>query len=197
MSAGFNTDVRVGEQVFHVQTEDRGPARLVIYEAFSRSGTDLPTSLGGQGVDASRERAEKQHRALIEELRAGTLDKEIAMAIEEAKRAGGIQVQLLNPKSWLSAGNVSLEVEVVRRADQQPQAGARVEAAIEGASEGSHYAGTCDDSGRVLIRFPLPPLGKGELALVILAKGDSGQDEIRFSMRSRPKATQGDAARDS
>ena len=148
MSAGFNTDVRVGEQAFHVQTEDRGPARPLIdttvyqhghlvyrrsslYEAF----TDLGTGLGGQGVDASRERAEKQHRTVIEELRAGALDGEIAAAIEKAKRAGGIQVHLLNPESWLSAGNVSLEVEVLRRADRQPQAGARVEASIEGASE--------------------------------------------------------------
>ena len=30
MSSGFNTDIKVGEQVFHVQTEDRGPARLVL-----------------------------------------------------------------------------------------------------------------------------------------------------------------------
>ena len=30
MSSGFNTDIKVGEQVFHVQTEDRGPAHPVI-----------------------------------------------------------------------------------------------------------------------------------------------------------------------
>jgi len=30
MSSGFNTDIKVGEQVFHVQTEDRGPAHPII-----------------------------------------------------------------------------------------------------------------------------------------------------------------------
>ena len=44
-----------------------------------------------------------------------------------------------------------------------------------------------DDRGRVRIEFPLPPLGKGNLALVIHAQADAGKDEIRFSMRSRTK----------
>jgi hypothetical protein len=39
----------------------------------------------------------------------------------------------------------------------------------------------------VRILFPLPPLGKGDLALVIQAKTDAGKDEIRFTMRSRAK----------
>ncbi len=102
-------------------------------------------------------------------------------------RTGGIQVQLLNPTSWLTGGNVSLDVEIVRRADRQPQAGAQVEAAIEGASEAAHHEGTSDDRGRVRIEFPLPPLGKGDLALVIHARADAGKDEIRFAMRSRAK----------
>jgi hypothetical protein len=96
-------------------------------------------------------------------------------------------VQLLNPQSWLSAGNVSLEVEIVRRADRHPQPGAEVEAAIEGAAEDARHTGTSDDQGRARIEFPLPALGKGDLALVIQAKTDAAQDEIRFTMRSRAK----------
>jgi hypothetical protein len=76
----------------------------------------------------------------------------------------------------------------VRRADKQPLAGAQVEAAIEGAASGAaRHAGTSDDQGRVKIGFPLPPLGKGDLALVIHARADGGKDEIRFAMRSRAK----------
>jgi hypothetical protein len=67
------------------------------------------------------------------------------------------------------------------------EAGAQVEAAIEGASETSRHEGTSDDQGRVRIEFPLPPLGKGDLALVIHARADAGKDEIRFAMRSRSK----------
>jgi hypothetical protein len=41
MSSGFNTDVQVGEQLFHVQTEDRGPNPYVIDTAVYRSGRVL------------------------------------------------------------------------------------------------------------------------------------------------------------
>ena len=82
-----------------------------------------------------RRRVEEQHRAVIEAIRSGALDAEIASAeaATQASRPNGIQVQLLNPGSWLSAGKVSLELEVSRKADRQPQAGAAVKAVIEGA----------------------------------------------------------------
>jgi hypothetical protein len=196
MSSGFNTDVHVGDHVFHVQTEDRGPSHPVIdtvvyqhgrilhrqasnYEEFAGSAEFSAEVLG--------ERVHDQHKRVIEDLRGGAYAAEIAAALELAVRTGGIQVQLLNPTSWLTGGNVSLDVEILRRADRQPQAGAQVEAAIEGASESSNHAGTSDEQGRVRIEFPLPPLGKGDLALVIHARADAGKDEIRFAMRSRAK----------
>jgi hypothetical protein len=196
MSSGFNTDVQVGAQIFHVQTEDRGPGHPVIDTAVYQHGRILHRLASSYrefaesvefSVEALRGRVQEQHRSVIGDLRAGAFDAEIAAAMELAVRTGGIQVQLLNPTSWLEGGNVSLDVEIVRRADRQPQAGAQVEAAIEGASEAAHHAGTSDDRGRVRIEFPLPPLGKGDLALVIHARADGGKDEIRFAMRSRSK----------
>ena len=38
------------------------------------------------------------------------------------------------------------------------------------------------------LEFPMPPLGKGTLALVIVARNEESKDEIRFAMRSRSKA---------
>src|SRR5271168_3057599 len=194
MSSGFNTDVHVGEHVFHVQTEDRGPSHLVIDTAVYQHGRILHRRASSYeefagstefSAEALRDRVQEQHRAVIEGLRAGAFAAEIAAAKELAIRTGGIQVQLLNPTSWLTGGNVSLDVEIVRRADRQPQAGAQVEAAVEGALEAGRHEGISDDQGRVRIEFPMPPLGKGDLTLVILAKSDSVRDEIRFTMRSR------------
>jgi hypothetical protein len=200
MSSGFNTDVKVGERVLHVQTEDRGPNHPSIdtvvyqngrifhrkasnYEQFASSAEFHPEEL--------RRRVAEQHRTVIESIRAGELDAEISAAAAESNAAtvqtAGIQVQLMNPSSWLSAGNVALDVEVLRRNDQQPQSGAQVEATIEGSLSAERHAGVCDDHGRVKIKFPLPPLGKDDLALVIHAKTDAGKDEIRFSMRTRGK----------
>jgi hypothetical protein len=198
MSSGFNTDVKVGEHVFHVQTEDRGPHHPVIDTVVYQSGRILHRRASNyeQGADATphkaeelRHRVEEQHRAVIEALRSGALDAEIASAeaVTQASRPGGIQVQLLNPGSWLSAGKVSLELEVSRKADRQPQVGAAVKAVIEGALDNGTHTGTSDERGRVHILFPLPPLGKGDLALVIQAQADAWKDEIRFAMRTRAK----------
>ena len=194
MASGFNTDVRVGDNVFHVQTEDRGPNRPIIDTMVYQNGRILHRRTSDYGEfrnsaefsdEMLRHRVEEQHRVVIEDLRGGPLAGEMAAALEGTGAAGGIQLQLLNPGSWLSAGNVSLDVEIVRRTDRQPQAGARVDAEIEGALTDGHHSGTTDDQGRVRIQFPLPPLGKGDLALVIQAKTSAGKDEMRFTMRSR------------
>lgn len=205
MSSGFNTDVKVGEHVFHVQTEDRGPSHPIIDTAVYQGGRILHRRALNYSelsesplftADDLRRRVEEQHRAVIDDIRSGALDSEIASAssLPQASRPAGIQLQLLNPGSWLSAGKVSLEVEVSRRADRQPQVGASVEAQIEGALNDSRHSATSDDQGRVRIQFPLPPLGKGDLALVIQAKADVWKDEIRFIMRSRPQESPASSA---
>jgi hypothetical protein len=197
MSSGFNTDVRVGDRVFHVQTEDRGPAHPIIDTAVYQSGRVVLrrsspyqdfTSSPEFTSEALRLRVENQHRSIIEELRSGTLDEVIGAASQPAPPPG-IQIQLLNPGSWLSAGNVSLDVAVVRRSDQHPEVGVQVEALIEGALHEDRHAATTNDQGRVKIQFPLPPLGKGDLSLVIQARAAGAQDEIRFTMRSRAKTS--------
>src|ERR1700735_2991599 len=198
MSSGFNTDVKVGEQVFHVQTEDRGPSHPIIDTAVYQNGrilhrralnySELAESLLFTPEDLRR-RVEEQHRAVSGDGRSGALDSEIASAsaATQGNRPAGIQLQLLSPGSWLSAGKVSLEVEVSRRADRQPQAGASVEAFIEGALDEVRHSGTSDEQGRVRVQFPLPPLGKGDLTLVIHANTGSWKDEIRFTRRPRQK----------
>jgi len=194
VSSGFNTDIRVGERVFHVQTEDRGPARPRIDTAVYQNGRVLHRRSSSYeefaasaefSEDALRHRVEQQHRGVIEELRSGAFAAEMAAPAEQPGLPSAIQVQLLNPASWLSGGNVSLEVQIVRRADCQPQPGIEVEANILGALKDGRYSATSDDQGRVLIRFPLPPLGKGELALVICAAASGTRDEIRVEIRSR------------
>jgi hypothetical protein len=203
MSSGFNTDVRVGGRVFHVQTEDRGPNRPVIdttvyqngrvvhrrnsnYKHFAESAEFNPEDLRG--------RVEEQHRCVIEDVRSGALNGNgSTTAVAEAEPAApapspsGIQVQLLNPESWLSAGTVSLSLEILSRGEQQPQSEVQVEALIEGSVDEARHRGTTDSQGHVQIRFPMPKLGKGGLALVIQAKAEHGADELRYVMRSNPR----------
>lgn len=207
MSSGFNTDVRVGEQVFHVQTEDRGPSHPVIDTAVYQNGRVLlrrssnyqdfvaSSEFSPEGV---RQRVEEQHRSIIQELRSGAIGAPAAASdVPQASKpadSGGMQVQLLNPQSWISGGRVSLDLEILRRSDRQPWSGAAIEAMIEGSASQERHKSTSDDQGRARIQFPLPPLGKGDLTLVILASADGQRDELRFAMRSRDKSKPSGAA---
>src|SRR5580704_8122662 len=107
MSSGFNTDVRLGEQVFHIQTEDYGPGRSMIDTAVYQNGRVLYRRLSDYGdfalssafsESSLREKVERQHRAVIEDLRSGRLEADISAALKEANRAGVIQVELLNTR---------------------------------------------------------------------------------------------------
>jgi hypothetical protein len=203
MSSGFNTDISRSERVFHVQTEDRGPQHPSIDTVVYRNGHILYrhsfsyaelTGAPDFSPEWLRERVEHQHREIIDDLRSGTLDAEISSAEEQLLRSAGIQLQLLNPSSWLTSGRVSLEVGIVRKADGQPAAGAQIVASIDGSLGDSRHTAAADGGGRAKIEFELPQLGKGDLALVIQGQWDCARDEIRFAMRSRAKAPQPDPA---
>ena len=196
MSSGFNTDVTLGDRVFHVQTEDRGPQHPSIDTVVYRNGRILLrkssnyvefAASAGFSAENLKRRVETQHRQVIDSLRSGALDSEIAKAEEDAVRAAGIQVQLLNAGSWLANGRVSLDIGVKRRADNAPASAASIRASIDGALRDAQHAATAGADGRAKIEFSLPPLGAGDLALVIEAESDSAKDQIRFTMRSRAK----------
>ena len=205
MASGFNTDVQTGERVFHVQTEDRGPGSPVIDTVVYQNGRVVLRRSSNYAhfaasdefdPDDLRERVVEQHRCVIGDLyRVGEFDADIASAIAGLTHGpASIELLLLNPGSWLSAGRISLEVEVRRRADGRPEAGIVVEAVVEGAMDDERHAATSDAEGRVRIEFLMPKAGTGELALVILAKTDSSNAELRYALRSRPKSPQAGAA---
>jgi hypothetical protein len=202
VASGFNTDVQVGSQTFHVQTEGRGPASLptsslidtAVYlngmVVYRRSTSYEPADKSLEFTpEALKQRVEEQHREVIQGLRSNAFDAEIAQSVEDAKRAPGIQVCLLNPKSWLANGKVALDLEIVRRTDRRPEEGARAVALIEGAGPSLVHTGISDAQGKVHIEFPLSARAQPQasLTLVIQAQTDYGRDEIRFAVRPRRK----------
>ena len=83
MLTGFNTDIRHSERVYHVQTEDRGPANPVIESLVYVGGEILLSKkspyaehVHGDKVDekAVREMMDVQHRRIIEAIRRGRLE---------------------------------------------------------------------------------------------------------------------------
>jgi hypothetical protein len=190
---GFNTDIRVGASVYHVQTEDRGPSNPVLDTTVYTKGRVVHRLANsykellhtpGFGDDALRQRLEEQHRRVIEELRAGTLRFEAPPA--EAA-ASGVQVQLLNPASWLAAGTATLKLEVKDRASGAPVPQAEIQVRLESARGPVSLSARTDAAGRAEMSFPLPRVGPGGTDLVIFAAGPGGGDEIRYSLRPKQR----------
>ena len=75
MSRGFNTNVRVGNRLFHVQTEDRGAVHAKIDTAVYLEGRVIHrhSSPYARLDGTADEQVQEQHRGVIEGLRAGSI----------------------------------------------------------------------------------------------------------------------------
>lgn len=200
MKFGFNSKAQVGADVYDVQTEDRGAAHpfidtlvlirgRVVYR-HSTSYEDLAAS-GALDQAILRARVEKQHRDILEALRAGALSLEKSSSDRPGPSPqSGIDIKLLNAASWLDSGRVSLDIEVSSKGGGRPVTGAQVEAFIEagaGASE-SHF-GQTDADGRTSLKFPFPDLTEPSLAaLVIRASADENLGELRYQLKPKRPA---------
>ena len=204
MIFGFNTDLRVGSAVYHVQTEDRGDANPVIDTTIYTKGRILHRRVNSykeyrESPDFSpaalRQRLEEQHRAIIDELRSGalTLENPPATSVPAANAAAseipapaGIQEQLLNPASWIAAGTATLKLEVKSKASGAAEGEAAICVTVTGVKGPVEFAISTDREGHAELSFPLPRLGPGGTDLVIRAKSPAGEDEIHYSLK--PKA---------
>jgi hypothetical protein len=202
MNFGFNSNVRVGNAVYHVQTEDRGPAHpfldTVVYVAgrvvHKRSSTykDLTggTVKGEALAEKLHERLSQQHREVIAQLEAGTLPLNeagrISVKVVAAASKEELEVRLLNPNSWLTSGNATLEVELRKKVSAVAVGGADVEVFLEaGKQRSSTIRARADAKGRATLRFPLPStVGKGA-ALVIRATDGDQFAELRFRLKDK------------
>jgi hypothetical protein len=198
MIFGFNSEVTVGNQVCHIQTEDLGSSHPVIETlAYCRGQiihrlasdySDLASS-SNFSEEALRLRAEEQHRSVIDALRGGTITIPPAENNVPSDFSGGIKVRLRNSHSWLARGMASLDVEVVRSDDGHPVGDASVEAHLEGAKEETRFTAVTDAGGLARFRFPMPPLAMDKAALVIRATVRAGGDEVRYALRAKQKSS--------
>lgn len=193
---GFNTDVKVGNTVLHVQTEDRGPGNPVldttIYVAgrvMAKRTTSYQDFLASPDFDESELHTmlEQQHKQIIEEVRSGQLAEMAEFELEPA--LSGINVQLLNPATFLKGTTASLEVAVSRRQDGGPLPDAVVRVLLHtGMPQPFQFETKADQEGKATLQFHMPRLGPGGAELVIQAVAPDGQDEIKYNVRPRRKA---------
>jgi hypothetical protein len=206
MNFGFNSNVRAGDALYHVQTEDRGAAHpfldTVVYQAgrvvYKRSTNYEQFAKGAYPETLQQklhERLAQQHREVIAELEAGTLpfqSKEQARPAPVPSEAGaqnGLQLRLVNPQTWFAAGSATLQIELSEANSKQRVAGADVRASVENENQripcGEEVL--TDAQGCATLRFPMPAMMAEGSSLVVRASDGSRQGELRFKLKTKPR----------
>jgi len=202
MNFGFNSNVTVGTKTYHVQTEDRGPARpfidTVVYERgqvvhkLSTAYQDLlaKESSAEDAARAVRALLTRQHREVISELETGMLVLNANSPAAAKPPAGivldGLQVRLLNAKSWLRDGKASLHVELRSKEKTAGVSEADVEAFLETEHERSNpVRGRTDATGTSVLEFTMPTGVSDGTTLVIRATDGALYGELRFQLRAK------------
>jgi hypothetical protein len=206
MNFGFNSNVRVADVLYHVQTEDRGASHpfldTIVYESGrvvfkqSTSYAEFAATAATEGDLAQQlhERLAQQHREVIAQLEAGTLalrGQEKSRPELPVEQAGdGLDVLLANPKTWFASGNVTLDIELRRRKSRQEVVDADVEALVERERERIHcLSGQTGAGGKVTLKFPMPLTATDGASLVIRATDGFLYGELRFQLKTKPAGT--------
>lgn len=202
MVIGHNSNVAIGADIVHVQTEDRGVNHPVIdttvhwkgrvlHRRTSNYKDLLPLDPGKEA--ALKTRLDDQHRAVVEELRSGALKLNIPAerpsGLATGKQLGGpaLKVDLTNERSWLSGRKATLQV-LVRDAAGNPVDRAIARAHVEGAAGPAEFDGETSSAGIATLQFDMPKLGGGEAALVIEAAHNGAKGHLRFLLRAKSRA---------
>jgi hypothetical protein len=203
MNFGFNSNVRTGETVYHVQTEDRGPSHpfldTVVYEAGrviykkSTSYQELVALAKTESISQKlHELLAQQHREVIAELEAGTLPLNSLPnshpTTKPEQTPDGLDVHLINPKTWFASGQATLEIEVRQRTTGREIGDADIDAFLErGKARIPCVQARVDATGHATLKFEMPATAGEGVSLVIRATDGQLYGELRFLLKAKPR----------
>ena len=133
MIFGFNTDVKHGDTIYHVQSEARESERLLQTQVFVRGRCigKKATSYAGRSADVpfadtqKEQQLREQHRIVLDAIREGKLEQaldrpepEVLAAVKE------LDVQWLNSESVHAERNLVMKLRVTEAGS--PASGARL-----------------------------------------------------------------------
>ncbi len=176
MIFGYNTDVPVGDKVYHVQTEDRGSKHPVIDSVIYLKGRILDkrrTTYDPAAVTPGKikEMVTHQHRELVESIKSGAFVPGTAEASDEQ-----LTVELLNPDSLEENGRLLFRLKA--------PAGSRVQACLElDGKEVQRAEGTADAKGIAELPFLLPQAGSATVLFRAVTQGST--KTVKFIMRQQ------------
>ena len=208
MITGYNTDVRHGNRVFHVQTEDKGLANpkieTLIYvggeilDNYRSSYEDL-LAAAVTSEPVIQERMDEQHRAVIRDIKNGKydltppdlleqqafndrpLDQAILEFLQQEGDVDTLERVLDQPLRPIFGTPFQVQFQARLCQSQAPVAGAEVAVKLVSSLKKAMglLAGRTDPSGRFVGEVPIPPSQPGQCAVVVSCTSDQGFDEVK------------------
>lgn len=196
MIFGFNTDIKVDETVYHVQSEEREAEKLLQTQVFVKGHCIGKRALNFSADEASthneqtrHELLREQHRSIVQAIREGHLDTVIEAA--STKLAAHAPVAAVAPAPLAPVPQNSLAIELKFLGVTRPTENsflvrfgvAQVNAPLVGAtmlakivpdsnpsetfSAGAEAQGQTDQNGLIELTLPIPMTPHGEANLVV------------------------------
>ena len=211
MITGYNTDVRHGNRVYHVQTEDKGlsnpKVETLIYvggeilDSFRSSYEDLLAR--GPLVDSDLQaRMDEQHKSIIRDIKAGKydstppesgeeavfndrpLDQAILEFLQQEGDVDTLELVLDQPLKPVFGNPFRLRVKARLCHSQGPVADAEVSVKLVSSLKKatSLVSGRTDAEGLFAGEVLLPPSQPGQCAVVVSCSSDQGFDEVKAAV---------------
>jgi hypothetical protein len=191
MIFGFNTDAKVGDTVYHVQSEARVNDLLLQTQVFvkgqcigKRASSYAERSVQpGFKPEDMHELLKQQHRMVLEAVREDRA-KEVFCSDGEVQdvNAGGLSIRWVNSDETFSSSPAVLQLQVLLY--HKPIDGALVTARLEFSSEAQiHSQSMSEDDGAASLEVELPADDASETALLVRAKTDEKSVTRKFRLK--------------
>ncbi|WP_306590567.1 hypothetical protein [Geothrix sp. 21YS21S-4] len=211
MITGYNTDVRHGNRIYHVQTEDKGLSNpkieTLIYvggeilDSYRSSYDDL-LAAPPLSETAIQGRMDEQHRAVIRDIKNGKydqtppdpmeqqafndrpLDQAILEFLQQEGEVDTLELVLDQPLKPAFGAPFRVQVAARLCQSQSPVAGAEVTVKLVSSLKKAMAlaSGRTDADGRFAGDIQLPPSQPGQCAVVVSCVSDHGFDELKTAV---------------
>ncbi len=211
MITGYNTDVRHGNRIFHVQTEDKGLSNprieTLIYvggeilDSYRSSYEDL---LAGPPIEDGvlQARMDEQHRAIIRDIKNGKydltppdllekqafndrpLDQAILEFLQQDGEVDTLELVLDQPLRPVFGTSCPIRVRARLCNSQSPVPGAEVTLKLVSSLKKATglLSGRTDGDGLFVGAVQLPPSQPGQCAVVLNCTSEHGFDEVKAAV---------------
>jgi hypothetical protein len=191
MIFGFNTDVKHGDTIYHVQSEARESELLLQSQVFVRGRCigKKATSYAAKAAEAQFGDAQKeqqlreQHRLVLEAIREGKLDNVLDHPEAEALAAvKELDVQWLNSESIHANRNLTMQLRVTEGGAAAPGARLTLRFARPGASP-FYTQAVADSGGAAEIKIEVEEAALLASSLLVQANYEGRTATRKFALR--------------